>query len=181
MRNAFINNYYLSGKLDAHNNSPHDGALTWNNSLPITTPLTMVLSPGTTHCPEQPPSWWCSHLEQLIAQNNPLTMVLSPWTTHLPEQPPSRWCSHLEQLIAQNNPPSRSSLTLNNSLPRTTPSWWCSHLEQLIAQNNPPHDVALTWNNSLFSRVDWSNANKVPCSRTQHINAAEDWIVDLGI
>ena len=54
----------------------------------------------------------------------------------------------------------------------------CYSSEELITLNTL-HKVVPTWY-SFHSWVDWSNADKVSCSRRKHIDA-EDWTVNLCI
>ena len=54
----------------------------------------------------------------------------------------------------------------------------CYSSENLIAYNTL-HEISHTWY-SFHSLVDWSNADKVSCSRTQHTDAGV-WTVNLCI
>ena len=57
-------------------------------------------------------------------------------------------------------------------------NFMCYSSEELITLNTL-HEVVPTWY-SFHSWVDWSNADKVSCSRRKHIDAG-DWIVNLCI
>ena len=54
----------------------------------------------------------------------------------------------------------------------------CYSSEELITLNTL-HEVVPTWY-SFHSWVDWSNADKVSCSRRKHIDA-EDWTINICI